>query len=117
MKQKSWHLDRRELIKGGGLALALPFLNGMAWGKSKDPSKQPKRMVVSYFSYGAYMPHGGSGIQDMKKPHHEWSWWPCKEAGPLTFNKNSEPFKPLKNYVSYLEGLDHEGRYLKVRTN
>ena len=30
MKQKSWHLDRRELLKGGGIALALPFLNSMS---------------------------------------------------------------------------------------
>ena len=29
MKHKSWHLDRRELLKGGGVALALPLLNGM----------------------------------------------------------------------------------------
>ena len=109
MKQKSWHIHRRELLKGGGLALALPFLDGMVWAKGKEQANQPKRMVVSYFSYGAYMPNGSTGIQDMKKPHHEWSWWPCKEAGPLSFNKNAAPFEPLKNYVSYLEGLDHEG--------
>ena len=30
MKQKSWHLNRRELLKGGGIALALPFLNSMS---------------------------------------------------------------------------------------
>ncbi|SVD88996.1 uncharacterized protein METZ01_LOCUS441850, partial [marine metagenome] len=29
MKHKSWHLNRRELLKGGGIALALPLLNAM----------------------------------------------------------------------------------------
>ena len=29
--------------------------------------------------------------------------------GPLTFNKSTAPFEPLKDYVSYLRGLDHAG--------
>ena len=107
MKQKSWHLNRREMIKGGGIALALPFLNSMGWAK---PTKElPKRMLVSYFSYGAYMPNGTAGIPSQSKPHHDWSWWPCRDAGPLSFNQSSKPFEPLKNYVSYYQGLDHAG--------
>ena len=50
MKPKSWHLNRREMLKGGGIALALPLLNSMGLAA---PSKViPKRMLVSYFSYG-----------------------------------------------------------------
>jgi hypothetical protein len=111
MKKKSWHLDRRELLKGGGVALAMPFLNGMgrALGASSAPGALPKRMLVSYFAYGAYMPNGAGGIPDPKKEHHDWSWWPCRDAGPLTFNKSSEPFADLQNEVSYLQGLDHAG--------
>ena len=58
MKQKSWHLNRRELLKGGGVALALPLLNGMSWARERPERELPKRMVVSYFAYGAYMPNG-----------------------------------------------------------
>ena len=79
MKPKSWHLNRRELLKGGGVALALPFLNGMSRAMGATPSHLatvPKRMLVSYFAYGAYMPNGPAGIPDPKKPHHDWSWWP-----------------------------------------
>ena len=109
MKQKSWHLNRREFLKGGGLALGLPFLNAMGWAAA--PAKAlPKRMLVSYFAYGAYMPKAETGVP---KPgnyaHDDWSWWPCKDAGPLTFNKSAEPFAALKDYVSYLRGLDHIG--------
>ena len=114
MTKKSWHLDRRELLKGGGIALALPLLNGMdsavaATVTRSDDSPVPKRMLVSYFAYGAYMPNGPAGIPDLKKPHHEWSWWPCRDAGPLTFNKSSAPFESLKNELTYLRGLDHAG--------
>ena len=34
MKYKSWHINRRELLKGGGVALALPLLDGM--GKAME---------------------------------------------------------------------------------
>jgi hypothetical protein len=111
MKQKSWHLNRREFLRGGGAALALPFLNGMSWAAGAPGAKAlPKRMLVSYFAYGAYMPNSPSGIPTGKgEPHHDWSWWPCRDAGPLTFNKSSAPFESLKDSVSYLRGLDHQG--------
>ncbi len=105
MAVKSWHLSRRELLRGGGMALALPFLNSMNWARAAATQDLPKRMVVCYFSYGAYMPKEENG------QHHEWNWWPCKDPGPLTFNKSTAPFEPLKDYVSYLRGLDHAGGY------
>ncbi|MFT5300129.1 MAG: hypothetical protein ACI814_000903 [Mariniblastus sp.] len=114
MTRKSWHLNRRDLIKGSGIALALPFLNGMNWAPAiasgmGTVDALPKRMLVSYISYGVYMPNGPHGIPAADKPHHDWSWWPCRDPGVLTFNQSAAPFKPLKNYVSYLRGLDHEG--------
>ena len=114
MTNRPWHLNRREMLRAPGLALSLPLLESMlqtksALGDTLTSQTMPKRMVVSYFSYGAYMPNGANGVQDMKRPHDEWSWWPCKEQGELTFNKNSAPFEPFKNEVSYLEGLDHAG--------
>ena len=117
MAQKSWHLDRRDLIRGTGVALSLPLLEGMAWAQPVSAAL-PKRMVVSYFSYGAYMPEAKSGIPTVGRgkaadgkhtPHPDWSWWPCAQAGPLTFNQSAQPFAPLKDYVSYLQGLDHQG--------
>ena len=72
MTHKSWQLDRRELLKGGGVALALPFLNGMgkaigATAKAAGEGGLPKRMLVSYFAYGAYMPDGPSGVPGRNK--------------------------------------------------
>jgi len=115
MAKKSWHLNRRDLLKGAGVALALPSLNAMnATGAvTSDAAKEtPRRMMVGYIAYGTYMPDGPSGVTSQSnsdKPHHDWSWWPCREAGELTFNQSSEPFRELKDYVTYLRGLDHKG--------
>lgn len=103
MKQKSWHLDRREFLKGGGMALALPFLNAMSWAQVAPGKAVPKRMMVGYIAYGVYEPKGENGA------HHDWNWWPCQNEGSLTFNKSSEPFAPFKDSISYLRGLDHAG--------
>lgn len=102
---KSWHLNRREVIRGGGVALALPFLNSMCWANAPTGDELPRRMLVSYISYGVYDPQQKDGS------HHEWSWYPCGEAGELTFNKSSAPFEPFKQSVSYFRGLDHAGGY------
>ena len=122
MIKKSWYLPRRTLLKGGGVALALPLLNAMNWSLGNSGSgpwkangtELPKRMLVSYFAYGAYMPDGPSGVPipsnpSKEKVHHPWSWWPCADAGPLTFNQSSKPFEPFKDDISYLRGLDHAG--------
>jgi hypothetical protein len=115
MTQKSWHLNRRDLLQGGGVALALPLLNAMDGGRLMADSAAadtPKRMMIGYIAYGTYMPDGSSGVlkdPNASEPHHEWSWWPCRNAGELTFNKSAEPFRELKQYVTYLRGLDHKG--------
>jgi hypothetical protein len=102
-------LSRREVLRGGGVTLALPLLQAM--GAAKDrPAARPKRLLVSYFAYGEYMPNAVNGVPDGSgKPHDEWSWWPCPTPGPLTFNKSTQPFTDLAGSVSDLRGLDHAG--------
>lgn len=112
MKHKSWNLPRRELLKGGGIALALPFLNAMSRAAglgTAAPRDLPKRMCITYFAYGAYMPEAQNGIPMAGKEHDPWSWWPTSLPGPLTFNESSKPFASLKDHISYLRGLDHKG--------
>lgn len=124
MATRSWQLSRRDVLRGGGLALGLPLLDAMAGvasagtasggssGASPAPAaaQLPKRMLVSYFAYGCYMPGAENGVpRPGITTHDEWSWWPCLQPGPLTFNKSSEPFAPFKDHVTYLRGLDHPG--------
>ena len=105
MSKKSWHLSRREMLRGGGMALALPFLNSMSWARGTSGPSAPKRMVVTYIGYGVYDPRTKGGAP------HAASWYPRHDSGPLTFNQASKAFEPLKDHVTYLRGLDHAGGY------
>ena len=49
MKRKPWQLDRREMLRGSGIALALPFLDSMAWARGAESKELPKRLVATYF--------------------------------------------------------------------
>ena len=120
MAHNSLHLNRRTLLRGAGVALALPYLNtmeGVAKSNSNAVAKAaPKRFMATYISYGVYQPEGPNGIprknKDGQYEHHEWSWWPQGDLGGIkSFNKSSEPFKELKNNLTYLRGLDHKGGY------
>ena len=89
MARKSWQLSRRDLIRGAGVAMALPYLNAME-GVAKAATgaagrEMPKRMLATYISYGVYMPEGPAGVpslKDGKSDQPEWSWWPCADPGP-----------------------------------
>lgn len=105
MSRKSWQLSRREMIRGGGVALALPMLNSMSWARGAEGKEPPKRMVVTYIGYGVYDPHQKDGKV------HPASWYPRHDSGPITFQQASKPFQGLEKDVTYLRGLDHAGGY------
>ena len=106
MTLKSHHMNRRDVLRGGGIALALPFLNSMSRAAGLSGNKaQPKRMLVSYIAYGVYDPNMPDGKS------HEWSWYPRHDSGPITLNKASAPFEDVKDSLTYLRGLDHPGGY------
>ncbi len=106
MTLKSHHMNRRDFLRGGGIALALPFLNSMSRATGlAGKMQQPKRMLVTYIAYGVYDPNTGDGSS------HEWSWYPRHDSGPLTLNKASAPFEDVKDSLTYLRGLDHPGGY------
>lgn len=111
---KSGNLTRREMLKGGGVALALPFLDSLAWATgAKTGGQPPKRMVISYIAYGVYDPkaghHGVVKDANWTGDRHNWSWYPRYDSGPLELKNASEAFAPLSNYVTYCRGLDHAG--------
>jgi hypothetical protein len=106
---------RREMLKGGGIALALPFLDSLSWAAGTSSSERPKRMVISYIAYGVYDPTGGHhGVaknDSWDGNRHPWSWYPRHDSGPLDLKNSSAAFAPLKDYVTYCRGLDHAGGY------
>ncbi len=94
---KSWHLDRRTLLRASGISLALPWLEAMGAKAAQTP---PKRFCAIYFPYGVALPG----------PKHEdarWNWFPNGEGRDFTFNKSLKGLEPLRSKLTVLGGLEH----------
>src|SRR5207244_11331629 len=97
-------LSRRTFLRGGGAAIALPFLDAMKPLRAAAAAKPPVRFAVLFFPNGVWKP----------------GWIP-KEAGAdyeLPFALS--PIQKLKSEVLVLSGLDKaqsrdgDGHYAKT---
>jgi uncharacterized protein DUF1552 len=89
-------LSRRTVLKGAGVALALPLLDAMipagtAWAQT---AARPKvRMGFVYFPHGAVMKN----------------WMPEKTGTDFEFSPILKPLAPYKPYVTIVTGLRNKG--------
>lgn len=97
--QKSWHIDRRTVLQGAGVALALPLFEGMSWGRDQT-AELPRRMCCVLFPYGVAMPKDNT-------PEREWGWFPKGKGKDYELTKVLEPLRPLMDDVSIFTGLSH----------
>jgi len=95
---KSKHLDRRTVLRGAGVALALPFLDCMADAKSQQ--EPPRRFCSFYFPYGIALPKVDS-------EHAHWRWFPNGGERDFRFTRTLEVLEPLRNEITILQGLSH----------
>ncbi|MEZ6105790.1 MAG: hypothetical protein R3B96_06635 [Pirellulaceae bacterium] len=116
MTRESWRLSRRDVLRGGGLSLALPLLQGMNSVARASCVARPKRMVVTYFSYGAFMPGSRDGQPIAGQEHDAWNWWPCAEPGELTFNESSGAIRRAQGFRQLSARLGSRGRLWFGRT-
>ncbi len=96
--RKPWQLNRRTFLRGSGVCLALPFLECM--GADESVIARPKRMCAVYFPYGAMNPKPGSDDE-------KWGWMPQGEGRDFQFKESLKPLEPLRNDLSFLQGLSH----------
>ena len=84
------HLSRRTMLRGMGVAAALPLLDSML------PAQTPlaKPMVRLGF---VYLPHGAIMNQ----------WTPSTEGAGFEFSPILKPLEPLRDYVNVISGLGH----------
>ena len=101
MKTQSWQIDRRTVLRGVGAAIALPWLDAMAWAKGSEALAAKKRFCAIYFPFGApTMPQG--------HPHEKWNWTPKEEKdGSYRFGEIMKPLTGLKDRVTVFHGLSH----------
>ncbi|MDB4742981.1 DUF1552 domain-containing protein [Planctomicrobium sp.] len=96
-------LDRRQFLRGAGVALALPTLSSL--GKSVSAAKkdaQPrKRLACFYFPDGVPMPLAEDPA------HKDWLWFPHGSGKDYTFTKCLEPLEPLRDELTIFSGLSH----------
>ncbi len=99
MSNKTWHLSRRSFLRGTGVTVTLPFLEGMSWAKTTE--SVPKRLGFVYFPNGCSLPD----IGDEANAH--WRWFPSGEGKEFQYTKVLEPLTPFREDVHVLGGLSH----------
>lgn len=86
------HIPRRTFLRGAGVTVALPFLEAMA--PAQTPTAAAAASSIRFV--GVWHPHGAAP-----------GWWHPKGAGKdFEFSFITEPFKPLREYVTFVSGLD-----------
>ncbi len=90
---KSWHLSRRTLLKGVGVAVALPFLEamtpGLVWGAPQEKPVPPRRL--GFF----YVPNG----------LHPYEWFPKGTGRDFELSTLLKPLEQYRDQMTVLSGL------------
>lgn len=87
-------LSRRTILRGAGVAMALPWLESLpVWGadasSSAAHSSPPKRFAALFMACGINSKH----------------WWAKGEGPQMELGKTLEPLTPLKNKLNVISGL------------
>src|SRR5665213_531176 len=84
------HLSRRTMLRGMGVAAALPLLDSML------PVQTPRAKPTVRLGF-VYLPHGAIMNQ----------WTPSTEGAGFEFSPILKPLEPLRDYVNVVSGLGH----------
>jgi hypothetical protein len=88
------HLSRRTVLRGMGVAAALPLLDSMLPAQTPLSKTVGKPTVRLGF---VYLPHGAIMNQ----------WTPAAEGAGFEFSPILKPLEPLRDYVNVISGLGH----------
>lgn len=99
MMKKSWHLDRRMVLKAAGVSMALPWLEAMG-APPTSPQELPRRMCAILFPFGIAMPKDDA-------EDRAWGWFPTGSGKDYQLTNVLKPLEPLMDDVSIFQGLSH----------
>lgn len=98
MSEKSWHLNRRTLLKAAGVSMALPWMEAM--GAPAATQQLPRRMCGILFPFGIAMPKDDA-------EDRQWGWFPTGSGTDYQLTNVLKPLEPLMDDVSIFSGLSH----------
>jgi hypothetical protein len=97
MRNKPFQMNRRIILKGAGISLALPWMESFAGSRDQ---MAPRRFCSIYFPYGVSLPK-------IDGEYGQWHWFPKGGGKDFTFNKSLEPLESMRDQVTVLGGLSH----------
>ncbi len=93
-------LNRRNFLRGAGLALALPWFETFAADAPKNLSA-PKRFFSVYHPDGVGMPLKADPA------YNDWSWFPRGSEKDFTLSRVLDVLEPLRSDITIYSGLSH----------
>ena len=96
---KSWHLTRRTVLRGTGVCMALPWLEGMSHAAPAEKIKP--RVCFTYFHYGVPMP------PDDHPDRLKYGWFPVGEGKDYPATETLASLEKFRDKLTYLGGLSH----------
>lgn len=92
--QRSGPIGRRTLLRGAGVAMALPWLDSIpVWGFRPDVTTEsgpfPKRLAVLFMACGVHPDH----------------WWAKGAGAEMELSECLQPMEPLKEQLNVIQGL------------
>src|SRR5581483_4832172 len=106
------HLSRRTFLRGGSVALALPFLDAMVPAATAlaDTAAAPKTRAGFF-----YLPHGAI-MNNTPFGKEVDAWTSTGKGADFKLGHTLEPLDPLKKYVTTFENLENTAAGGSVHT-
>ncbi|MBL6721236.1 MAG: DUF1552 domain-containing protein [Planctomycetes bacterium] len=101
MSRKSWHLDRRTMLRGMGVSVALPLLEGMSWAGGPKAPARPKRLCFVSFPDGCSLPNADDAA------NAKWRWYPVAPGRDYELTPVLRSLAPYREDLSLHGGLSH----------
>jgi Protein of unknown function (DUF1552) len=95
-------LSRRTLLRGGGAAIALPFLDSMVPAAASRANYGPYQRLACI-----EMVHGAAGSTDEGVRRNYWS--PAKQGAEFDWSYSLQPLAPLRDYITVVSGTQAKG--------
>ena len=100
MNLSKYSLNRRNFLRGAGLALALPWFETFA-------ADIPKNKISTKRFFSVYHPDGVGLPLKSDPAYNDWSWFPTGSEKDFKLTKVLDVLEPLRSDITIYSGLSH----------